>query len=146
MNNIYVKLRLLKEALETVLEEEGKPVPKFKVGDGMRTKAEAEKGIIYGLPYVTKVEDGFYVCNNECIPIDRQDEYEYPPKFRSMDMDSNPPRIPVWKRLPMGDVSYTKDSVGIIEVQTGDTILPMTALHIGDYYIPLKELERLPKE
>ena len=55
---------------------------KFKVGDIMRDKYEAEKGIVDGLPVVVDIRDGMYVCNNECIPVAIQDEYEYPPMNR----------------------------------------------------------------
>ena len=55
---------------------------KFKVGDIMRDKYEAEKGIVDGLPVVVDIRAGMYVCNNECIPIAIQDEYEYPPMNR----------------------------------------------------------------
>lgn len=56
--------------------------PKFKVGDCMRDRLEAEQGIVDGLPYVERIENGLYICNNETIPIARQEEYEYPPMNR----------------------------------------------------------------
>lgn len=60
-------------------------IPKFKKGDCMRDLREAEEGITDGLPFVVDIREGMYVCNNECIPIQNQDEYEYPPKFHSID-------------------------------------------------------------
>lgn len=52
--------------------------PKFKVGDIMRTREEAEMGVNSGLPFVVAVTDTHYLCNSERIPIAEQDGYEYP--------------------------------------------------------------------
>ena len=54
-------------------------IPKFKVGDSMRTLIEAKRNIRDGLPYVNEIRDGFYYCQNEKIPISEQRKYEYPP-------------------------------------------------------------------
>lgn len=56
-----------------------KEIPKFKVGDSMRTFTEARRNIRDGLPYVNEIRDGFYYCQNEKIPISEQGNYEYPP-------------------------------------------------------------------
>ena len=61
---------------------EQKPVPKFKVGDIMRTLQEAADGIIDGMPVVVSIDDEYYRCNNELIAIKDQDDYEYPPMNR----------------------------------------------------------------
>ena len=60
----------------------GYEIPIFQVGDCMRDKREVEEGVIDGLPYVERIVGNLYVCNNECIPIERQNEYEYPPMNR----------------------------------------------------------------
>lgn len=54
-------------------------IPKFKVGDSMRTLTEAKRNIRDGLPYINEIRDGFYYCQNEKIPISEQGNYEYPP-------------------------------------------------------------------
>lgn len=64
--------------------------PKFKVGDCMRAKVEAQRGITDGLPYVLSISDGYYYCNNEKIPVDTQDEYEYPPMSNVNEVFNNP--------------------------------------------------------
>lgn len=56
-----------------------KIVPKFKVGDVMRTLEEADDDITEGLPVVISIGDDYYHCYNETIAIKDQDEYEYPP-------------------------------------------------------------------
>ena len=56
-----------------------KEIPKFKVGDSMRTLTEAKRNIRDGLPYINEIRDGFYYCQNEKIPISEQGNYEYPP-------------------------------------------------------------------
>ena len=56
-----------------------KEIPKFKVGDCMRTHTEARRNIRDGLPYINEIRDGFYYCQNEKIPISEQGDYEYPP-------------------------------------------------------------------
>lgn len=53
--------------------------PKFKKGDVMRTIEEKEKGIQHGLPFVEDIDALYYICNNEKIPIIKQEEYEFPP-------------------------------------------------------------------
>jgi len=61
-------------------QKEQKPsIPKFRVGDMMRTKQEAAEGIIDGLPVIVSVDDDYYYCTNEKIPITEQEEYEFPP-------------------------------------------------------------------
>ena len=61
-------------------QKEQKPsTPKFRVGDMMRTKQEAAEGITDGLPVIVSVDDDYYICNNEKIPITGQEEYEFPP-------------------------------------------------------------------
>lgn len=64
------------------LEKQGKqqkPVPKFKVGDTMRTLQEAADNIISGLPVVISIDKEYYHCTNELIAIKDQDDYEFPP-------------------------------------------------------------------
>ena len=61
---------------------EQKPVPKFKVGDIMRTLPEVADGMTDGMPVVVSIDDKYYHCNNELIAIKDQDDYEYPPMNR----------------------------------------------------------------
>lgn len=67
------------------LEKQGeqKPVnkdePKFKVGDTMRTLQEANFGYTDGMPVVVSIDNEYYHCTNELIPIKDQDDYEFPP-------------------------------------------------------------------
>lgn len=61
---------------------EQKPVPKFEVGDVMRTLQESADNITSGLPVVVSIDDEYYLCNNELIAIKNQDDYEYPPMNR----------------------------------------------------------------
>ena len=56
--------------------------PKFEVGDTMRTLQEAADGVTEGLPVIVSIDKGYYRCNNECIAIKDQDNYEYPPMNR----------------------------------------------------------------
>lgn len=53
--------------------------PIFEIGDVMRTKEETANGFIDGMPIVVSIDEEYYHCNNESIPIKRQYEYEYPP-------------------------------------------------------------------
>lgn len=64
------------------LKNAGSRIPKFRVGDVMRTLEEAENNITSGLPVVVSIEDGCYKCTNELIRISDQDDYEYPPMNR----------------------------------------------------------------
>ena len=63
-------------------KDEQKPVPKFEVGDVMRTLQEAVDNITSGLPVVVSIDNEFYHCNNELIAIKDQNGYEYPPMNR----------------------------------------------------------------
>ena len=61
-------------------QKEQKPsTPKYRVGDVMRTKQESAEGITDGLPVIVSVDDNYYYCTNEKIPISEQEEYEFPP-------------------------------------------------------------------
>ena len=61
----------------TLVDYVSKPI--FNVGDVMRTKDEARRGIVGGLPVVVSIDENYYLCTNELIPIKYQFEYEYPP-------------------------------------------------------------------
>lgn len=61
----------------TLVNYVNKPI--FSVGDVMRTKDEAKKGIVDGLPVVVSIDENYYHCTNELISIKDQFEYEYPP-------------------------------------------------------------------
>lgn len=63
-------------------KDEQKPIPKFEVGDVMRTLQEAADNITSGLPVVVSIDDEYYRCNNELIAIKDQNGYEYPPMNR----------------------------------------------------------------
>lgn len=77
-DNTYMgAIEVLGKLLEFI--DEMQPEPKFKVGDCMRTKEEAHRGIVCGLPYIFDIKDGYYLCNNERIDIRNQEEYEFPP-------------------------------------------------------------------
>lgn len=69
-----------KEKVKGTMEQ-----PKFKVGDIMRTLQEAKDGWTDGMPVVVWLDEEYYHCNNEIIPIASQDEYEYPPMNRKED-------------------------------------------------------------
>ena len=61
-------------------QKEQKPTtPKYRIGEVMRTKQEAAKGITDGLPVIVSIDDNYYYCTNEKIPISEQEEYEFPP-------------------------------------------------------------------
>lgn len=64
---------------EDACQRQHKEKPKFNVGDVMRTIKEAEEGWIDGMPVVVSIDENYYRCNNEIIPIPNQDQYEYPP-------------------------------------------------------------------
>lgn len=61
---------------------EQKPVPKFKIGDTMRTLQEAKDGFTDGMPVIVSIDEEYYHCTNELIAIKDQDDYEYPPTNR----------------------------------------------------------------
>ena len=63
-------------------KDEQKPMPKFEVGDVMRTLQEAADNITSGLPVVVSIDNEYYHCNNELIAIKDQNDYEYPPMNR----------------------------------------------------------------
>ena len=58
---------------------EQKPIPKFKIGDTMRTLQEAKDGYTDGMPVVVSIDEEYYHCTNELIAIKDQDDYEFPP-------------------------------------------------------------------
>ena len=60
-------------------KEQKLSTPKYRVGEVMRTKQEAAEGITDGLPVIVSMDDNYYYCTNEKIPISEQDEYEFPP-------------------------------------------------------------------
>ena len=71
-----------RETLLAYLEkqkEQKLSTPKYRVGEVMRTKQEAAEGITDGLPVIVSVDDNYYYCTNEKIPIPEQEEYEFPP-------------------------------------------------------------------
>ena len=55
---------------------------KFHEGDVMRTLQEAADGVNGGLPVIVSIDENYYHCTNELIPIKDQDNYEYPPMNR----------------------------------------------------------------
>ena len=67
------------EGFNTKQKEQNLSTPKYRVGEVMRTKQEAAEGITDGLPVIMSVDDNYYYCTNEKIPISEQDEYEFPP-------------------------------------------------------------------
>ena len=63
-------------------QAEQKPIvviPKFRIGDTMRTKQEAADDITGGMPVVVSIDNEYYHCTNELIAIKDQDDYEFPP-------------------------------------------------------------------
>ena len=70
-------IKIEEYAPTTLINYVSKPI--FSVGDVMRTKDEAKKGIVNGLPVVVSIDENYYHCTNELIPIKDQFEYEYPP-------------------------------------------------------------------
>ena len=60
-------------------KEQNPFTPKYRVGEVMRTKQEASEGITDGLPVIVSIDDNYYYCTNEKIPISKQEEYEFPP-------------------------------------------------------------------
>ena len=52
--------------------------PIFEEGDVMVTIEEYRKGITDGLPFVVSIDERYYHCNNELIPISEQSNYVYP--------------------------------------------------------------------
>lgn len=70
-------IKIEEHAPMTLINYLNKPI--FSVGDVMRTKDEAKKGIVNGLPVVVSIDENYYHCTNELIPIKDQFEYEYPP-------------------------------------------------------------------
>lgn len=70
-------IRIKEHSPMTLVNYVNKPI--FKVGDVMRTKDEAKKGIVNGLPVVVSIDENYYHCTNELISIKGQFDYEYPP-------------------------------------------------------------------
>lgn len=76
-----------KSAIATVKKLcEQKIVPKFEVGDIMRTLQEASDNITSGLPIIVSIDKEYYHCTNESIAIKDQDDYEYPPMNRTQNL------------------------------------------------------------
>ena len=76
----YAGVRCGKSWFENQAEQ--KPIvviPKFRIGDTMRTKQEATDGITGGMPVVVSIDNEYYHCTNELIAIKDQDDYEFPP-------------------------------------------------------------------
>ena len=69
----------LKKYVDIEKQGEQKPVPKFEVGDTMRTLQEANDGYTDGMPVVVSIDNEYYHCTNELIAIKDQDDYEFPP-------------------------------------------------------------------
>lgn len=85
-------------------------IPKFRVGDVMRTLEEAEGNVTDGLPVVISVGDGYYGCTNEIIPFSDQDDYEYPPMNRKDETD----------RFGTGDWIISKTTGDVVMVTSTD--------------------------
>jgi len=79
LNNLHGRVY---DAYRLEKQGEQKTVPKFKVGDTMRTLQEATDGYTDGMPVVASIDEEYYHCNNELIAIKDQDDYEYPPMNR----------------------------------------------------------------
>ena len=76
----YAGVRCGKSWFENQAEQ--KPtvvIPKFRIGDTMRTKQEAADDITGGMPVVVSIDNEYYHCTNELIAIKDQDDYEFPP-------------------------------------------------------------------
>ena len=94
-DGILVNLSQLNRVAKKLGEQ--KPVPKFKIGDTMRTLQEAKDGWTDGMPFVVSIDSEYYNCNSEKIAIKDQDEYEYPPMNRKHDIcDSCDEQKPAW--------------------------------------------------
>lgn len=78
--NIVNWLNKQKESIDKIDASDVRTlVPKFEIGDVMRTKEEAKCGYKDGMPVIVSIDEDNYHCTNENIPISHQDEYEYPP-------------------------------------------------------------------
>lgn len=106
-------------------QKEQKPsTPKYRVGDVMRTKQEAAEGVTDGLPVIVSVDENYYYCTNEKIPISEQEEYEFPP----MNMKQKPAE---WKPteeqlnylakaiITLGEIGDCKTAGVLNEVRNG---------------------------
>lgn len=95
------------------LEKQGekKPVPKFKIGDTMRTLQEVKDGCTDGMPFVVSIDSEYYNCNSEKIAIKDQDDYEYPP----MNRRQNPTQRKDFISIPFGafDSELIEESITI---------------------------------
>lgn len=79
----YITKEQFSERMAWLEKYEQKPadkvVPRFKVGDTMRTLQEANDGYTDGMPVVISIDNEYYHCTNELIAIKDQDDYEFPP-------------------------------------------------------------------
>lgn len=79
----YITKEQFSERMAWLEKHEQKPadkvVPRFKVGDTMRTLQEANDGYTDGMPVVISIDNEYYHCTNELIAIKDQDDYEFPP-------------------------------------------------------------------
>lgn len=85
---------------------EQKPVPKFKIGDTMRTLQEAKDEWTDGMPIVVSIDNEYYHCTNELIAIKDQDEYEYPPMNRKYDICDSCDEQKFFSKYKVGDTIY----------------------------------------
>lgn len=57
--------------------------------------------------------------------------------------------LPKWKRIPLFDQSYMDDFVCVTHIITSEKNSSSTSLKVvqkGNYYIPMSDLEKFPKE
>ena len=81
-NLLFQKMKEAGYEWDAEKKELKKPVPKFEIGDIMRTLQEAADGMTDGMPVVVSIDEEYYHCTNELIAIKDQDDYEYPPMNR----------------------------------------------------------------
>ena len=104
IDELIQKNNLLIEQLEK--QGEQKLVPKFKIGDTMRTLQEAKDEWTDGMPVVVSIDNEYYHCNNESIAIKNQDEYEYPPMNRKHNICDSCDEQKSFSKYKVGDTVY----------------------------------------
>ena len=112
----------------------------------MQEKYDVLEDAVWRLFMSTKGEDNclsLRLPNQELSSLAIRGIYEF---IKSND---NNPNL-VWRRMPASGIAYTQDNIGIHRIATHTIVEGASSeedvLRIGNYYIPISQLKKLPKE
>ena len=151
LNDHNAVFRALRDILEYACPNEfGKTDDKQETAENVRTvnnKEDSETSEDYNMTFE---EAQAYCSNATSTSLRTIDERE----LRIIDVikcDDEHPKVelPKWKHMPLSDQSYVDDFACVRHIITSEKNGTSTSVEVvqkGNYYIPMSDLEKFPKE